>query len=210
MKFVPPSGIAVLESRWGKHWDISVSPFVHAACQAFDSGPLSFHYETVNSKVALEEALPRIAQMRHIKYVYLALHGTHRGLECFNGDVLSLETMQTDLASALTQRGATLAGLHIGACGFGTAGNLSNLLSAAPKLSWVSGYSTRADWIGSAALDMQIIYHLLGSLEAEHKGKIEDVAERLKGHAAGACKDFGLNIIARAAGSKTHNLMEIE
>ncbi|MGH0230431.1 hypothetical protein NKZ03_30775 [Sinorhizobium meliloti] len=208
MKHIPPSGLAVVESRWWKHSNMSIAPLLDVSCNMFDAGPLSFHYEMANSAVAFQEAIPRIAAMGHIKYLYIAAHGNKEGIECYNGDLVSRAEISNIISNATFNRTA-LRGIHFGVCDFGSYENLAAIALDNRKLAWVSGYSRRADWLGSAALDMQLFYHLLGSHETEPHSRIEDAAKAVKTLAEGACREFGISICVRR-GAQPANLMEEE
>ncbi|MND68383.1 hypothetical protein D3C80_598310 [compost metagenome] len=191
------SGLALIECTWFKHSDVSLRPLIYTATQMFDDGPLSFHYEMANSRVALFEALDRVIRMREIKYVYIASHGSSGELECYNGDVVSIADLIGKLSFALDTRGVSLTGLHLSACSFGSRENLQKILNSVPKLSWISGYSEEVDWLGSASLDMQFIYHLLKYDEPTPAQQIKVVTDNLTGHLAGAISDFGFSVLLR-------------
>lgn len=177
----------------------------------FDTGPLSFHFEMANSKVALKEVMIRVIGMREIKYLHLGCHGAPENLQCFNGDEVTVEDLIEILQDGLSRKGISLSGLHIGACSFGTVNNLERILSGTPKISWISGYSTPVDWLSSAALDMQFIYHFLESEESSSQKRIGAAADAIKRSAPGACKDLGLSVLIRnSSGTKIQNLLEFK
>lgn len=203
------SGLALIECTWFKHIDVSLRPLIHTATQLFDDGPLSFHYEMANSQVALFEALDRVIRMREIKYVYIASHGNSNELKCYNGDGVSISDLISKLSSTLDTRGVSLTGLHFSVCSFGSRENLKKIISSVPKLSWISGYSEEVDWLGSASLDMQFIYHLLKLEEPTNLQLIGEVAKLLDHQMAGAINDFGFNISLRS-GNEVRDLYDRE
>lgn len=211
MKRVRHSGLAVIETKWWKNSNISISPFIETACSMFDEGPIPFHYEMATSAAAFREAIPRMVRTLGTKYLYIAAHGTEAGLECFNGDVLTSKEITELLAGALSQRGVSLKGVHFGVCHFGGRLALSSMLQANPKLTWASGYDRSVDWLGSAATDMQFLFHLLGSREPTDQLRIADAAEALRTLTGGACAEYGLAIYSKAGGkSPVKNLLERE
>ncbi|MER9941461.1 hypothetical protein NKJ70_05850 [Mesorhizobium sp. M0092] len=185
----PHSGLAVVETRW-EGMDISVRPLVEIACGTLDKGPLAFEYEMTNSRIAFQDAIFRLSRNRQIRHVYIACHGTRRGLVCFNGDKIKIDELVELFGST------SFEGVHFGVCEIGSEKNLRTLL-AGTRLGWCSGYSQWVDWAGSAALDLQFIHNLVANTRRKRQRTIGDVAQALKHQAAGACTDFGLSILSR-------------
>ncbi|RWK41711.1 hypothetical protein [Mesorhizobium sp.] len=183
--------------------DLSVHPLVKIACGGLNSGPLEFDYELANSRVSLQDAVLRLSKNPQIAHVYLAFHGARNSLECFNGDKVKIDNLVALFAPT------SFEGVHLGVCQVGNKKNLQKMLDRT-KLRWASGYSAQIDWVGSAALDMQFIYELVGSTRRKREMIIGDAADALKRHAAGACKDLGLSVLVRGSEEVAANLMDAQ
>jgi len=203
------TGIALIESNWERDSNISVRGLLELAANIRFGNPNSFHYEMANSEVALKEAIPRVARNRRYRYLYLAMHGDEKGLAPFNNDRLTRTELRNLLCAIKDEDQATIRGVFLGCCLFGTDRLAEYLFSYDIAPSWIAGYSTSSAWIEASALDLLFFNELICEMTAPETEiqKINRVAERLLEIAPGLVAELGFGIFTRKQGGGVKNLL---
>ncbi len=193
------TGIAVVESKWWPNSNVSVRALFDLVADLATDNPHRYHYEMASSEVALKEAIPRIARDPVCRYLCLAMHGSHEGLALMNGEVLKRVEIRNLLDRIRTTRGASLSGLHLATCEFGTHAVAEKLFSSQTKLVWVAGYTEEIDWIESSALDLLFFNCLvrLRRTKLTELQKIQRVADELNRYVGGLVRELGFGIYVR-------------
>lgn len=201
------TGIAVIEGTWWRKSNVSVRELFGLIANIHCENPNAYHYEMANCEAAIKEAIPRVASYRECRWLYLAMHGDAKGLSFVNDEQLTRTELRNVLRSIKQTDGATLRGLHLGACLFGTE-KLAKFLFADDVCSkWIVGYSTEVNWIESSALDLLFFNELLSRDEDTENQRITAVAERLLEIAPGLISNLGFGIFTRKSGGGIKNLL---
>nr|CAD6609754.1 hypothetical protein RTCK_02212 [Rhizobium sp. TCK] len=205
------TGIAVIESTWWKRRNTSVRGIFDVIADIVVKSPHGYHYEMANSVEGLKKSIETLASSRGIHYLYLAMHGNEGGLVPHNGETLSAVVLRNLLVKAGSRR-ASLRGLHLGCCEFGTAETASKLFDRDIAPTWVAGYGARVDWLQSSILDMLFLTTLITPLgrkirETELQ-RIERVAGQLKVAAPGLVQALGFGVFVRDREEGVRNLLE--
>lgn len=205
------TGIAVIESKWFEGSNVSVRGLFDLVADLATDTPHAYHYEMSCSEAALKEAIPRVAKYKDCRYLCLAMHGNERGLQLMNEEQVTRTELKNMLSRIKATRGASLAGIHMGSCMFGTRDIADKLFSAPTDLKWMSGYTKEIDWVESSALDLLFfnnIVRLNGSSLTEIQ-RIHFVADKIKENVGGLAASLGFGIYVRkqkTGGAK--NLMD--
>ena len=140
----------VLESYWSEDLTQheSVQPFIKGLC---DLNQWEFHYRTFDSSNDLSfwiRSFQKIRRSRKTKLVYIASHGSAKGMLTTLEENIPLSKLGKALREA-----PSVTGLHLGACSLGKTEILKKLLKDTP-LEWVAAYDQEVPWLESTALDL--------------------------------------------------------
>jgi hypothetical protein len=206
------TGIAVLEAQWWKGRHTSVRGLFDLISDlSFDGREDRYHYETISSEVAARDAIARMGAMRGIHYLYIACHGSERGLHLSESDMLSRTELANDLASIANTNQSRLFGVHLGACSFGIE-ETAQLAIAKGDLVWLAGYDTEVDWLKSSALDM-LFFNELIDLDFDRHSQftaIKYVADMIRQAAPGLVNELGFHIWIKKRGGGVIDLMALD
>lgn len=202
----PPKhlGLAVLEGRWRKHSNLSVRPlFDLIAHEHFDT-PDAYHYEMFCDDKALRNIVKRVATYPHVRYVYLAAHGSRDGICGSDGDVISTTKLINAFAPHTKH---ALAGVYFGCCDYLNADSAWRLLQhdgareGRTNLAWVAGFSNTVDWLRSSAFDLLFFREMLEHADAGTPlQQIAKVAEDLRQRVPDLIAELGFEIYRRKRG----------
>ncbi len=140
----------VLESYWSEDLTQreSVQPFIKGLC---DLNQWEFHYRTFDSGNDLLfwiKSFQKIRRSRQSKIVYIASHGSAKGMLTTLEENIPIATLIKALKPA-----TSVTGLHLGACSLGQPAILKKILKSCP-LQWVAAYDQEVPWLESTALDL--------------------------------------------------------
>lgn len=203
----PALRLAVIESRWWENSNTSVRGIFDLLSDLYEDHMHGYHYEMFGSAGAFEELVQRIGVKRRVDYLYVATHGTSRGIKCANGDVVPLKRLREVLGVVKSTHGAKLTGLYLGACDVGTEAFAKKLLGkvAADEtpLTWVAGYCKKVEWLQSSALDF-LFWSRFWTIRRDgrrnpgnDKALILKTAADLQKIAGGLAEELGFEIFVR-------------
>lgn len=194
------SKIAILEGQWFPNSNLSMRRIFDMMCESEIDNINGYHYEMACSACALEEALPRLIETKHISYIFLGQHGDGKGRLCLpNNNKLSIQRLAKIIDKPVRRKKPSpyrLRGLHLSSCGLMTKKNARELLRG-KRLDWVSGYSKECDWLESTLLDTLFASYLYDRDEARSVKQIEDVATQVWKLARGMAKDAGFSVFRK-------------
>jgi hypothetical protein len=197
----PALRLAVIESRWWENSNTSVRGIFDLLSDLYEDHMHGYHYEMFGSAPAFEELVARIGLKRRMDYLYVATHGTRRGIKCANGDVVPLKRLRDMLLDV------KLSGLYLGACDVGTEAFARQLLGKGgadtTPLAWVAGYCKKVEWLQSSALDF-LFWSRFWTIRRDgrrnpgnDKALIIKTAHDFQKIAGGLAEDLGFEIFVR-------------
>jgi hypothetical protein len=193
------TGIAVLESRWWNNSNTSVRGLFELIADINNDNPHAYEYEMANCEVAVKEAIPRIAANKKCKYLCIATHGDKDGLRLHNDERISRTELRNILESINNTSGSRFHGVHMSSCIFGTQTLADFVFEKSVSPNWISGYSTKVNFLDSSAMDLLFFNELVGkAIAGESPNKaIMRTAKRLKVLAGGLVEQLGFGIYVR-------------
>lgn len=152
------AGIAVIESKWNGRGlmmrkNASVRPMFDMLCDLHFGNTHEYIYEMVAIASALQEAIGYVAWQKDVSILYIAAHGTKKGIHLHGNEVITRSKL-CNMLSQIGQRDRSLNGLYLGSCEFGTRELAEFLLARDQQLKWVAGYSLESDFVDGTALDV--------------------------------------------------------
>lgn len=194
------TGIAVVESTWWKKKNTSVRGLFDVIADVVVKTPHGYHYEMANNVEGLKKSIETLAVSKHIRYLYLAMHGNDKGVVPHNGETLSVIVLRNLLAKANARRNS-LRGLYLGCCSCGNFDTAQKLFEKDISPIWVAGYNKPVDWIESSILDMLFLTALIAPqkkrLRETELQRIERVAGQIKVAAPGLVEALGFGVFVR-------------
>lgn len=190
--------LAVIESRWWKNGNSSVRGIFEMVADILKDNPNAWHYEMFNNKESIQEIIPRIAEKKKIKNLYIAAHGD-RNYICGAEAAKENRISRTVLGNALSKIPRnSLDGLYLGTCLTANCETVG-VLKASP-VCWIAGYSKKTDWLESTMLDMYFWTTYYSVEPSQNKAKhIRKVAKKIK-VVQGLCDKLGFDIWVRERG----------
>jgi hypothetical protein len=208
--------IAVLESRWEASTNFAVKPVFDLVSHLIFGSYDAYYYERFVSARSFEDAAVSAMSHKGVRYLYVATHGSKKGLICPNGDRIARSRLRRFLLDAILSKDLRLHGLYFAACDFTSEANARFMLAEAKSgsnpVTWVCGYESEADWLESAVLDALFFYlfyyeryHSRGS----ERDVILSVGKELKRLASGLVRELKFGIYVRVQGdsSRVQNIV---
>lgn len=188
--------IGVIESRWhdaanGIKKNTTVKPLFDFLSDLHFGSHHAYDYEMVGTRPAFVDALSRVARSRATTVAYLAMHGSESGLHLHGGDKISRTILKNSLLQVSREGGSNLVGMFLGSCMFGSHALAEYLFKKEAPVVWIAGYRESVDFVSSSGLDL-LFFNTLLTVRHEmptlsNRGKIEEVARRLKVQMQGLC-----------------------
>lgn len=188
--------IGVIESRWhdvanGIKKNTTVKPLFDFLSDLHFGSHHAYDYEMVGTRPAFVDALSRVARSRATTVAYLAMHGSESGLHLHGGDKISRTILKNSLLQVSQESGSNLVGMFLGSCMFGSHALAEYLFKNEAPVVWIAGYRESVDFVSSSGLDL-LFFNTLLTVRHEmptlsNRGKIEEVARRLKVQMQGLC-----------------------
>jgi hypothetical protein len=202
------SELAVLESKWYLNKNTSVRGWFDLLCDLHFHNPNLYYYEMFSDDGSLRKIAERVIRMGAslgIKYLYVAGHGSAKGLLCPDGEIISrtmLKNMLVELGS-----GSRLQGLFLASCLFGEEDTGEFLLipprGPDPSIKWVAGYAASVEWVDSCALEFFFWnkFFLCQNAPGPPLEKLEWVARQIVLSMDGLARDLQFHIFKRKKGA---------
>jgi hypothetical protein len=194
------TNICVIESRWWNAKNTSVRAIFELLADLHTGSPHGYEYEMANSKGGFLESFKRQVNKKQYTarchYLTISTHGSDKGLEMFNGDSIS----RIDLKEILKKdERRSLIGLYLDCCNFLSEDLVRHLYEGEISAWWIAGYTKKADWIESLALNFIFFNKLLThdkSVTANPVKTIKKVASEIKKECDGLTEKLGFKIYA--------------
>jgi hypothetical protein len=203
MKFKPE--LAVLEGRWFSNKNTCLRDMFDLLSDIHYKNIHGYIYDRFPTTQSFKELLKKLPNEsdENIKYIYVAAHGSARGIDTGNGGEISRQVISNALKDSTVDANSKLQGILFGSCNFINQDNLSFITSKhLGNLQWIAGYSKTIDWITSSALDWCFWNELLNQSK---NGKnelqaVQSTAEFVFKKMRGLCEDLGFDIYIKNKG----------
>ena len=140
----------VLEALWSEDLrDLSsIYPFISGLCAANE---WTLYYRRFDSVNDIQHWVDRFQRMRvgggKAKILYLAAHGTLKGLETREGLIPGAKLVP------ILRKAPSIRGVHLGSCALARS-DMPRRLIEKTKVRWVAGYTKEVHWLESTLVDL--------------------------------------------------------
>jgi len=140
----------VLEALWSEDLrDLSsIYPFISGLCTANE---WTLYYRWFDSANDIQHWVNRFQRMRvgrdKAKILYLAAHGTRKGLETREGLIPGAKLVP------ILRKAPSIRGVHLGSCALARS-DMPRRLIEKTKVRWVAGYTKEVHWLESTLVDL--------------------------------------------------------
>jgi hypothetical protein len=194
------SRIAVLETKWYEHSNVSIRDMFDLLSNLTYEHPNAYRYEMFGGKAEFKNAFDRLAEKNGIHYLYIAAHGADDGIQgTMRSDISTTVVSNRISATDDDDTRGRLAGIYFGSCSFGSHKNLERLLKSGNKPRWVAGYNKDVDFVSSTALDLLFFHTHVTHIQSQKKmtelEAIKATASDLKANVGGLMKNLGFSLL---------------
>ena len=140
--------LGVIESRWWRESNDSVRGLFDVLAGIHVDNPFGYHYEMFNNTESIKEIIGRIAADPAIHHLYIAAHGSAKGISGAGDNVVRHDVLGRMLSDLRADR---LYGVYMGCCEIGV--RVEELINNS-GLTWLAGYTCDVDWVSSSVMDL--------------------------------------------------------
>ena len=186
------TGNALVEGRYWDNTNVSYKGVFDLIADLHGGSTNKFHYETGNSRAAIEEIIRRLSKKKSIKYLCLAGHGEPGNIVTINKDCVSC----SDIAEWAMAGAAdpSFIGIHFSTCNTINLQTAKSMLKILPARKWVSGYRKQAQFMEASALDMLFFDYLIESSKSRPSNVIKEATARLCKNCEHLVKHLGFGV----------------
>ena len=197
------SKIAVVEGKWFKTSNVSVSELFNLVSDIYYDSPHHYYYEMFTNDSALHSIIENISANKKLKYLHVGAHGSSTSIESSGGTIT-----RAKFRNALRDlKHGSIRGMFIDSCSFTSTHNARFFLkvSGAPTpITWLAGFGTDVDFVASSTFVMLFWTTLLQQNPSTNElPKIIAVAKEIKRLAPGLCSELDFHIFVRQRGRGT-------
>ncbi len=208
-------GLGIVETRWFDERHHTVRPLFEFLSYALRDRSDAFTYERFVGAVSFRESV-RFMGSGGAEYLYVAAHGDFSRIEAPDGSRLS-RTFIRNTFCEVNRNKRRLKGVLFGACKFGDAQNLTELLRPSRvrglrvpnRLLWVGGYGQEIDYTRSSLFDIYF-YDLFFRTSAKTEiDRVQKTLDQLNRFIPGLVDSLSFSLVAKLPNGRYRDLTKM-